>query len=240
MENSRLKCLIVDDEPVAQGILKRYVSQLGFLELVGTYKNAIEATNLLQVNVVDIIFLDIEMPHLTGIDFLNTMKESPAIILTTAYREYALEGFEHNVTDYLLKPISFERFLKAVNKVSRNEKEPVSPSVKSENSEDYIYIKSDKRMVQVYLSQILYIEGLSNYVRIYLTEGKPLISYQRLSYLEGVLPPNQFVRCHRSYIASLVHIKSYSNNTLEINQKEIPIGGNYRETTLQKLKPFEA
>lgn len=235
----KLRCLIVDDEPVAQGILERYVARLDWLELVAKCKNALEANKWLREEPIDLIFLDIEMPHMDGINFLNTLARRPKVIFTTAYREYALEGYELNVIDYLLKPIAFERFMMAVNKAAPM---PVSKAINTSPNpqEDYLYIKADKKMVQVHFKDILYIEGLSNYVRIYTVAGKPVISYQKLSYLERVLPEKSFFRCHRSYIVSCRHIKSYSTNHLDIGDQEIPIGGNYREVTLERLKPFEA
>lgn len=235
----KLNCLIVDDEPVAQGIIERYVEQIDWLHLVAKCKNAIEANNWLRKEQIDLIFLDIEMPHLDGINFLNTLVKRPKVILTTAYREYALDGYELNVQDYLLKPISFERFLKAVNKVMPETNVEPAETDQSSRKEDYLYIKADKKMVQVYFDDIKYIEGLSNYVRIY-TSGRPLISYQKLSYLENVLPQRDFFRCHRSYIVSSRHIKAYNATHLEIGEKEIPIGGSYRESTMEKLKPYEA
>jgi DNA-binding LytR/AlgR family response regulator len=234
----KLNCLIIDDEPVARGILERYIEQLEWLELAACCKNALEANEWLGKEQVDLIFLDIEMPHLNGLDFLGTLVNPPKVILTTAYREYALEGYELNVVDYLLKPISFERFLKAVNKAGPREvarSEPETPSAQ----EDYLYIKADKKMVQLYFKDILYIEGLSNYVRIF-TKHKPIISYQKLSYLESVLPAADFFRCHRSYIVSVSNIRAYNATHLEIGDTEIPIGGSYRESTQERLRPFEA
>ncbi len=231
------KCLIVDDEPVAQGILERYIDQLEGLTLVAKCKNALEANEWLRKAEVDLIFLDIEMPHLDGLSFLSTLASPPKVILTTAYREYALEGYELNVVDYLLKPISLERFMKAINKLDAMPELVQKESVTGE--EDYLYIKADKKMVQVYFKDILYIEGLSNYVRIF-TSGRPIISYQKLSYLESILPGKDFFRCHRSYIVSGPNIKAYNATHLEIGDTEIPIGGSYREATLDRLKPFEA
>ena len=233
-----LKCLIVDDEPVAQGILERYVNEFDALTLVAKCENAIAANNWLLKEEIDLIFLDIEMPHLDGISFLNGLSDPPKIILTTAYREYALEGFELNVVDYLLKPISFERFMKAANRVLD------SPNTNVEKpqaiAEDYIYLKADKKMIQVYYNDILYIEGLSNYVRIFTCIGRPIISYQKLSYLENALPSKTFIRCHKSYIISIPQIRSYNSTHLDIGENEIPIGGSYRDLTLQVLKQFEA
>lgn len=233
-----LKCLIVDDEPVAQGILERYIHQMEGLTLVAKCKNALEANEWLRKAEVNLILLDIEMPHLDGLNFLSTLINPPKVILTTAYREYALEGYELNVIDYLLKPISLERFMKAVNKVA-DKQDSAQKDSSTTVEEDYLYIKADKKMVQVYFKDILYIEGLSNYVRIF-TTNRPIISYQKLSYLENVLPHKDFFRCHRSYIVSCRNIKAYNSTHLEIGQTEIPIGGSYREMTLERLKPFEA
>lgn len=233
----KLNCLIIDDEPVAQGILERYIEQPEWLELVACCKNALEANEWLRKEKVDLIFLDIEMPHLNGLDFLGTLVNPPKVILTTAYREYALEGYELNVVDYLLKPISLERFMKAVNKAGV--REVAKTEAEASRQEDYLYIKADKKMVQLYFKDIQYIEGLSNYVRIF-TKNKPIISYQKLSYLESILPAVDFFRCHRSYIVSVSNIRAYNATHLDIGDTEIPIGGSYRESTLDRLRPFEA
>lgn len=227
----KLNCLIVDDEPIAQQIIERYIEPLDQLKVVGKCQNALEANNLLHKLSVDLLFLDIEMPHLSGLTFLKNLKNPPQVILTTAHREYALEGFELEVVDYLLKPISQERFLKAVNRV-------LSKPQITEAATPYIYLKVDLKMVQVFLKDILYIQGLSNYVRIFCKE-KNLISYQKLSHLEEVLPSDQFLRIHRSYIANIRKISSYTSNDVEIGETELPIGGSYKEKLILELSKFE-
>jgi DNA-binding LytR/AlgR family response regulator len=228
----KLKCLIVDDEPIAQDILAGYIDQLEYLTLSGKCINAIEANNVLQKESIDLILLDIEMPQVSGLNFLANLDNPPKVIITTAYREHAVEGFELNVVDYLLKPISIERFMKAVQKVVAGQK------TEAADEDAYIYLKADKKMVQIFFKDILYIEGLSNYVKIrYLDQM--IISYQKLSYLESILPSIDFIRIHRSFIVSLRKVKSYNSSFIEVGKDEIPIGGSYKEEVLGKLKEFE-
>ncbi|MEP5612247.1 MAG: LytTR family DNA-binding domain-containing protein [Cyclobacteriaceae bacterium] len=234
MSSQKLKCLIVDDEPIAQEIIEQYIEMIEDLQLVGKCKNAIEAHDVLRKETIDLILLDIEMPHINGLNFLANLTDPPNVIITTAYREHALEGFELNVIDYLLKPISIERFMRAIQKVQGE----LTPTNSSSAERAYIYLKADKKMVQVFLDDILFIEGLSNYVKIHLT-GKMIISYQKLSHLEKVLPVEDFIRVHRSYIVSRLKVKSYTNTYLEVGAEEIPIGGNYKERTLDVLSAFE-
>jgi DNA-binding LytR/AlgR family response regulator len=227
----KLKCLIVDDEPIAQDILESYIEPLNQLQIVAKCMNAIEASEVLHSNSVDLIFLDIEMPQLDGLSFIKNLDKPPKVIITTAYREYALEGFELNVVDYLLKPISLERFLRAVNRVM------VIPD-KGLKSQPYIYLKVDMKMVQVFLDEIKYIQGLSNYVRVF-CEDRTLITYQKMSYLEEVLP-EQFMRSHRSYIVNITKVSAYTSQDLEVGKVAIPIGGNYREHILKELNSHQA
>ncbi|HNP17534.1 MAG TPA: LytTR family DNA-binding domain-containing protein [Fulvivirga sp.] len=227
----KVNCLIIDDEVIAQDIIESYIKPLEQFQLIGKCKDALEANNIIQDSPIDLIFLDIEMPHINGLAFLKNLKNPPQVILTTAYRDYALEGFELDVVDYLLKPISQERFLKAVNRILSRPK-PLS------QNHAYIYMKVDLKMVQVYLDEILYIEGLSNYVRIF-CKVRTLISYQKLSHLEEVLPDNQFIRSHRSNIISIDKITSYTNNEVSIGNVELPIGGSYREKLIQLLNKHQ-
>ncbi len=236
-----LNCLVVDDEILAQGILQRYIAPLKELKVVGVCKSAIEANSILQKQKVDLIFLDIEMPHISGLSFLSTIEENrPKVIITTAFREHAISAFELDVVDYMLKPISYERFVKGVNKVLRlhNLEELASQSEQKESDDAYIYLKADKKMVQIFLKDILYVEGLSNYVKIF-TTGKTIISYQKISYLQEALPSNDFIRTHRSYIVAIDKIKSYNNTSLDVGSQEIPLGGNYKEAVLARLNKFE-
>jgi DNA-binding LytR/AlgR family response regulator len=237
---NKIKCLIADDEPLAIDVLEKYIGNLSYLELAGRCSNAIEAINFLQSNRVYLIFLDIQMPGLTGIDFLKTMRHPVKVILTTAYREYALEGYELNVLDYLLKPFSFERFLIAVNKyytTSHHSQLPnFIPANTGERKEDhFIYLKSEKKMVKVYLSDILIIESLKDYVRVK-TKKQDVISYQKISYLEEKLPDDQFLRIHRSYIVPVDKISSFTMTTIDIGSETLPIGRLYKDAVLNKLR----
>ncbi len=236
-----LRCLIVDDESLALGILERYVKPLNELELIGICKNALEANSILQNEKVDLLFLDIEMPNMSGLSLLNTLKDNkPKVIITTAFREHAITAFDLDVVDYMVKPISYERFVKGVNKVLRlhNLEELAGQAEKLEQEDPYIYLKADKKMVQIFLKDILYIEGLSNYVKIF-TSGKTIVSYQKISYLEDALPTQSFVRTHRSYIVAVDKIRSYTSHSLEVGTKVIPLGGNYKEEVLARLNQFE-
>lgn len=241
----KLKCMIVDDEPLALDVLETFIGRLDNLELVCRCNNAMEAYNCLQTHEVDLLFLDIQMPKLTGIDFLKTLANPPKVIFTTAYRDYALEGFELNAVDYLLKPIAFERFLKAVSKVTASEAQkpasaaaPVTVPLAGTSGPDYksafIYLKADKKMVKVMLSDILYIESLKDYIRVK-TETKEIISYQKISFLEEKLPTDKFLRIHRSFIVALDKIQAFSATAVDIGKTEIPIGRFYKNEVLQIL-----
>lgn len=237
----KLKCLIIDDELLAQSILERYIRPIAELELVGICKNALEANSIIQQHPVDLIFLDLEMPHISGLNFLKTIASPmPKVIITTAYREHALVAYDFDVVDYMLKPISYERFMKGVNKVLRlhNLEEHALQSESGEKDEAYIYLKADKKMVQIFFNDILYVEGLSNYVKIF-TTGKTIISYQKISYLEEALPASSFVRVHRSYIVAINKIKSYTNTHIDVGTQEIPLGGSYKDSVLATLNKFE-
>ncbi len=227
-----LKCIILDDEPIAQEILESYLAPFDQIEIVAKCKNALEANKIIHDQPIDLIFLDIEMPHINGLSFVKNLENPPKVIVTTAYREYALEGYELNVVDYLLKPISQDRFLKAVNRVL------VQP-MKRPESGSYIYLKVDLKMVQVFLDEILYIQGLSNYVRVFCHE-RTMITYQKLSHLEEVLPDHIFFRTHRSYIVNLTKVKSYTAQDLDVGKVEIPIGGSHKEKLLKALEKFTA
>jgi DNA-binding LytR/AlgR family response regulator len=230
----KLKCLIVDDEPIAQNIVKGFISDTPKLELFAICDNALEALNILEKNRIDVLFLDIEMPKLSGLSFLKTLPTPPATIITTAYREFALEGYELSVVDYLLKPFSFERFLKAINKVS-SINSPESGTSETNPALEYTYFKVDRKNVKVKYDDIFYIQGLSNYVKIHL-ENDILVVYEKLLDLEKSLPKDKFVRVHKSYIVSLAKIKSYTSDAIEIAEKELSIGNTYRENFFSKIK----
>lgn len=237
-----IRCMIVDDEPLALDVLENYIDKIDNLELVARVDNAIEAFNQLTRDPVDLVFLDIQMPKLTGIDLLKNMSHPPRVIFTTAYRDYALAGYELDVIDYLLKPISFDRFLRAVNKVFQVSAAPGMihkvPSVSKRESQPYqeafLYLKADKKMVKILLKDILYIESLKDYVRVKTTE-KSVTAYQRISYMEEKLPEARFVRIHRSYIVAKDKVDAFSNNSVEVGEMELPIGRNYRNEVLNAL-----
>jgi len=229
-----IKCIIVDDEPLAIEVIESYVDRISDLEITAKCHNALKAFEILQKESVDLIFLDIQMPKLTGIDFIKSLKKPPKVILTTAYRDYALEGYELDVVDYLLKPISFERFLKAISKVyDVSPKESGNGSSLSED-EEYIYLKADKKMVKVRLHEILYIESLKDYVRVK-TTNKDVITHQKISYLEEKLPEECFMRIHRSFIVATKKIETYSATMIEVPGKELPIGRLYKNQVLERL-----
>lgn len=228
-----MKCIIVDDEPLAIEILESYVARVDELELVGTFRNAIAAFTFVQQNAVDLIFLDIEMPKLSGIDFLKTLKHRPKVIITTAYRDYAIEGFELEVIDYLLKPIPFERFLKSVGKVLSSGMQPIAaPATVAQDS--FIYFKVDKKMVKTKIADILYIESIKDYVKVR-TGEKEIITQQKISYLDESLPRTQFLRVHRSFIVNLDRIDAYTATDVEISKFKVPIGRNYKNDVMKVL-----
>ncbi|QCR24701.1 LytTR family DNA-binding domain-containing protein [Pontibacter sp. SGAir0037] len=238
----KIRCLIIDDEPLALDVLETFILRLDNLELVGRCSNAIEAYNFLQNQQVDLLFLDIQMPKMTGIEFLKSLSYTPKVIFTTAYRDYAVEGYELNAVDYLLKPIAFDRFLKAINKVTE-QAQPVASlaavaGVSTEaglsGSDAFIYLKADKKMVKVKLADILYIESLKDYIRVK-TETKEIISYQKISFLEERLPADKFLRIHRSFIVSIEKIQAFSASVVEVGKSEIPIGRFYKNEVLQVL-----
>ena len=227
-----IKCLIVDDEPIAQNIVKSFISEILYLELLGVCDNAMQALKIIQEQRVDIIFLDIEMPHMSGLSFLKTLSNPPATILTTAYREFALEGYELNVVDYLLKPFSFERFLKAVNKVElRSNNKQVTDLT---TNKAYQYFRVDGKNVKVFYDEIYYFEGLSNYVKIHLKE-RNLVIYHKLIDLEKDLFERQFVRIHKSYIVALSKIKAYGSDYVEIDDRQLSIGNKYKDLFFKSL-----
>lgn len=225
---SNIKCIIVEDEPLAAKVLSDYISQVPFLELQGSFKDAILATEYLHNNSVDLIFLDIHLPKLKGMAFLKTLTRPPAIIITTAYHQYAVEGFNLNVTDYLLKPFEFERFLIAVNKVKTLQKEK-SEAFDAEDKKDYLFLNVQKKKVKILFSEIVYIESQREYIKI-VTLKKEYLSKMSTHEIESLLPPNQFRRIHRSFIVSINKIESYTAEEVEVNGVAIPIGRGYKDS----------
>ncbi len=223
---SKIKCIIIEDEPLAVKILTDYIMHVPFLEVAGKFKDAILASDFLRNNPVDLIFLDIHLPKLKGMSFLRTLTNPPAVIITTAYHQYAVEGFDLNVTDYLLKPFEFERFLVAVNKVKSARKEIV-PLNENTETKDFIFLNVQKKKVKILFTEILYIESQREYIKI-VTTKKVYISKISTNEIESLLPSNLFKRIHRSFIISIEKIESYSAETVEINGVSIPIGRGYK------------
>lgn len=222
---SKLNCIIIEDEPLAVKILSDYISQVPFLSLQGSFKDAILATEYLYEHSPDLIFLDIHLPKLKGMAFLKTLSHLPAIIITTAYHQYAVEGFDLNVTDYLLKPFEFERFLTAVNKAKAAQKEK---TIQTQETKDFIFVNVQKKKVKVLFTDILYIESQREYIKI-VTEKSTLLSKMSTHEIEALLPTTLFKRIHRSFIVSLNKIDSYTAELVELNDISIPIGRGYRE-----------
>jgi DNA-binding LytR/AlgR family response regulator len=236
LENNTIKCLIVDDEPPAREIIRTYIEQVSSLQLAGECANAIQAFSVLQQQSVDLIFLDIRMPQLNGNDFLKTLKNPPKIILTTAYSEYALEGYELNAIDYLMKPIPFDRFLKAVNKAYQHTEIATSLPVETEakQTDSFVYFRADRKMVKVTLQDIFYIESMKDYIKVF-TKNGTIITKQSISSVEAMLPEKEFIRTHRSFIVSTKHIKSYTAELIEISNTEIPIGKLFKNEVMKVL-----
>ena len=224
---SNIKCIIVEDEPLAVKVLSDYISQVPFLELQASFKDAILATDWLRNNNTDLIFLDIHLPKLKGMAFLKTLTNPPAVIITTAYHQYAIEGFDLNVTDYLLKPIEFERFLIAVNKVKTAHTGKHLPDDRPE-AKDYLFLNVQKKKVKILFSEIVYIESQREYIRI-VTIKDQWISKMSTHEIEALLPSNLFKRVHRSFIVSVSKIESYTAEMVEVNGVSIPIGRDYRD-----------
>lgn len=235
--NTIHKCIIVDDEPMARDVVRRYVEQVPNLELVSEFGNAIAANLYLQENTVDLIFLDIRMPQLNGTDFVRSLPTVPRIIFTTAHKEYAHEGFDLDVVDYLLKPIRFDRFLKAVNKAFPRKdpeiaNEPIPTLAENKPAQSFIYVRVDRKMMKVVLDDILYIESERDYVKLYTSKGY-ILTRQTIASIEAMLSEKQFTRIHRSFIVSVSKVKSFTHETVEVDNKELPIGKLYRNSFLK-------
>ena len=224
---SEIRCIIVEDEPLAVKVLADYISQVPFLKLQATFKDAILATDWLRQNTTHLIFLDIHLPKLKGMAFLKTLINPPSVIITSAYHQYAVEGFNLNVTDYLLKPFEFERFLAAVNKV-RSAQSQKKESGGGEEKKDFIFLNVQKKKVKILFSDIIYIESQREYIRI-VASKKQYLSKMTTHEIEGLLPSHLFKRIHRSFIVSISKIESYTAEEVEVNGISIPIGRDYRD-----------
>lgn len=231
-----IRCAIIDDEYLARKYIKDYVHKVPSLELIGDYNSPLKAMEKLQEGAIDLLFLDIQMPDISGLDFLRSLDHKPYVILTTAYEEYALEGYELEVSDYLLKPFSFDRFLKAVNKVNKSmqERQPQSEAqtrqpTQTDFKDKYIIIRADRKLYKINYEDLIYIEGQRAYVTFYSENKKRITALASLKELEEKLPPDQFIRIHKSYIVSIKKIDALEGNQLEVSGEKLPVGKNYRQ-----------
>ena len=227
-----LKTLVIDDEPLAQEILRKYAEDIKSIEIKGYCSNALEAIEIIEKQAIDLIFLDINMPKLSGIEFLRTFKNQPLVVLTTAYTDYAMEGYELNVLDYLVKPFSFARFLKAVQKAEHQYQ--LLQNVNSEEKSESVFIKSNKKSYQIKYSDIVYIEGLGDYIKIY-TERSHLVTNLSMKKIEEMLPSNEFYRIHKSHIVNVKKIITIEGNMVELPQIKLTIGSNYRNEFFTRI-----
>jgi DNA-binding LytR/AlgR family response regulator len=234
----KIRCLLVDDEPPALKVLESHISQINGLEIVGQCKNALEAWDILTHTTIDLMFLDIKMPKLLGTDFLKNLSHPPQVIFVTAYRDYAVDGYDLDAVDFLVKPVSFERFLKAITKVKRmmGHEAFASPNNNKSNSEAFVYLKVDKNMQKVFIDDILYVESWKDYIKVFLSTGKNLLVKQSISAMENLLSDHRFLRIHRSYIVSVDKITGYNALSVQVNSTEIPIGRLYKQNVMEVLQ----
>jgi DNA-binding LytR/AlgR family response regulator len=240
LNNKKINCLVVDDEPPALDVLKKYIESIPSLELAGICSNAVEALAVIQKQTIDLLFLDIQMPQILGTDFIRTLSNPPKIIFTTAYRKYAVEGFDLNAVDYLLKPIPFERFLKAVNKIMNTTIQQANyleggSIAEKEPAENFIHFRSDRKILKISLDDILYIESLKDYIKV-VTNTKTFLTKHSISSLEENLPTHSFIRIHRSYIIAINKIEFYTNELVGVGKQELPISRMYRHEVEKILK----
>jgi len=235
-----MKCVIIDDEPLAQQLIGQYIADVPSLEVVGRFQNGLEAMDLLRKQSVDLLFLDINMPKINGLDLLRSMRNPPVVIITTAYREYAVDAYELDVVDYLEKPYSFHRFLRAIEKakekmIAANVNQVPPPSSSSEKSARFIFVKTNKKSLKIHLDDIHYVESLSDYVRFHLSDQR-LTIHATLKNVEQWLPANEFPRIHKSYMVALSKVVSVEGNQVKLAEQDLPIGSNYRKAFLQLVE----
>ena len=234
---NRFKCLIIDDEPLAQNVIENYLKEFSFIELVARCENALTALEWMKKQKIDLIFLDISMPFISGLNFIKTLQNPPAVILTTAHKEFAVESYELNVLDYLLKPISFERFLKAINKLDIQASEPARRAHEETSNDVFIYVKSEKKNLKILLNEILFIESLKDYIKIHLQNKTTVITQVQISAIEQRLP-DSFLRIHRSFIVAKDKVTAYTQHDLEIGKHQIPIGRSYKIVVSKTFGPL--
>lgn len=238
----KINCIIVDDEIHARKILEKYITDIPHVKLIKSCKNALEAMEILRTQTIDAMFLDINMPKLTGLNFLESLKNPPIVVITTAYREYAVDAYELDVIDYLHKPIPFPRFIKAISKIEeklqiRNNNPLVTQEKTEYTAQNFIFIKADKKTIKLNFEDIKYIEGLGDYIKIH-TKSKIIISKLTIKKMVDLLPENQFPRIHKSFIISLNLIDSIEGNQVQIEEQKIPIGQIYRQSFMDLINPF--
>lgn len=231
-----INCIIIDDEPLARAGLKEYIGDISFLNLLGSFDNALAATEIIGSGNVQLLFLDIQMPKITGLEFFKTLKDPPAVIFTTAYSQYALDGFEVNAIDYLVKPVSFDRFLKASLKAKDffEVRQVNGTESKQDETEAYFFIKADNMLVKIFYNDILFIEALQNYVNIH-TTGKKYMSYLTFKSVEDYLPDTRFIKVHKSFIISAAKVDSIDGNEIRMGQHRIPISRGLKDEVVEKL-----
>ena len=240
---NKVNCLIVDDEELARNLVENYIGRLPHLEIVGKSANPLEAMQVLQAEKVDIMFLDIQMPELTGVEFLKTLSYKPLVIFTTAYKEYAIQSYELDAVDYLLKPFRFERFLQAVNKASKllkaeqetnSNERAVKPIQDEKDTKDYILVKSDFKVFRMFYKDILYIESMKEYVAYHTKDGRTLSLYS-LKKLQQELPADKFMRIHKSHIINIDMVSALEGNMVHLGDKRIPIGSSYKDEVIKRI-----
>ncbi len=237
MKNKNISCLIVDDELIAREVIETHLKKIPNVKIIASCGNAIEAFSYIRNNSIDLIFLDINMPEISGISFAKSINKDIKIIFTTAYRDYAVEGFELQAVDYLLKPISFNRLLKAINNYFEIYSEQKNTVIENTNRHDFMFVRSDRRMIKIDFNAIIYVESYSDYIKIHLAD-KTIITRETISAIEAKLPVKNFIRIHRSYIISINNIVSFTNEEIIINKKSLPISRSYKKEVLQVLESF--
>lgn len=243
MNTQRMKTLIVDDEPIAQDILETYINKLPDLELVGKCRNALEAFQILSRQKIDILLLDINMPEITGIDFLKTLKDPPKVIFTTAYSEYAIESYELNAIDYLLKPVAFERFMKAINKATDAIQKTTQPAeIKTAASpivDNLMFVKAEGKLIRIDLSQLWFVEGLKDYIRLWTEQGKIIVHSTMKNFEDNLAQYSNFVRVHKSFLVNIEYISEVDGNSIRIKGQSITIGNTYKEEIHKLLNNYK-
>ncbi len=233
----KLNCLLIDDEPQALRVLQSHIANINGLEIVAQCKNAVEAMDVLHEKQIDVMFLDIKMPKISGTDFLKNLSHPPRVVFVSAYRNYALDSYDLDAVDYLVKPVSFERFLKAIDKVKRRMglETIIHPTEYKSNPDAFVYLKVDKSMLKVFVNEILYIEGWRDYVKVFLNTGKNWLVKQSIAYMENLLSEHKFLRIHRSFIISIEKMTGYTNSNIQLGNNEVPIGRLYKQKVMEVI-----